>query len=97
MNFSTETYTQQTKMLRDLNQDLRQKLSSMHSCTEQEMQSLVQWLEETQKMVDDLDNLSSIISLHLNILKTELRERLEEDTSRDWTNVSYLFGRNTQR
>ena len=97
MNFSTETYTQQIKMLRDLNQDLRQKLSSMHSYTEQETLNLVQWLEETQKMVDDLDNLSSIISLHLKFLKTELRERLEEDTSSDWTNVSYLFGRNTQR
>ena len=82
MSFSTETYTQQIKWLRDLNQEIRQKLSSMHSCTEQEMQSLERWSEETQTMVDDLDNLSSIISLHLKFLKTELQERRSVATSR---------------
>ena len=79
MNFSTETYTHLIKTLQDLNQEIRRRLSSMHSCTEQEMQSLDQWLVETQEMVRNLENVSSIISLHLKLLRTELRERLRKD------------------
>jgi hypothetical protein len=37
-----ETYIQLTNTLRDLNQEIKQKLSSMHYCTGQEMQNLVQ-------------------------------------------------------
>lgn len=48
MQSLTETSTQLIKSLRDLNQELRQKLSSMPSCTEQEILSLAQWLEEVE-------------------------------------------------
>ena len=72
MKSLTETSTQLTKDLRDLNQDLRRKLLSMPSCTEQEMKSLAQWLEEVDRLVQDLDNLSSIICHHSRLLKIEL-------------------------
>jgi DNA polymerase I-like protein with 3'-5' exonuclease and polymerase domains len=35
---------------------------------------------EAEQMVNDLENLSSIVSLHLELLKNELTERLQKDT-----------------
>ena len=80
MKLSTETYIQLTKSLQDLNQEIRQRHSSMPSFTEQEMKSLVQSCKEAEQMVNDLENLSSIVSLHLGLLKNELTERLQKDT-----------------
>ena len=82
MKYSMEIYTQLIKSLQDLNQEIRQRHSSMHSCTEQEMQSLEAWLVEIKKMAQDLDNCSLIINHHLNILEIELRERQREDISK---------------
>ena len=71
-----ETYTPLTNSLQDLNQEIRQRLSSMHSYTEQEMRNLAVWQEEVDALVKDLDNLSSIISHHSQILKIKLQESL---------------------
>ena len=43
-----EIYTQLIKKLQNLNQEIRQRHSSMHSCTEQEMKSLAKWSKEIQ-------------------------------------------------
>ena len=80
MKLLTETYTPLIKNLQDLNQEIRLRLSSMPSCTEQEMRSLGPWLEEVRKMVQDLDNHSSIIYHHLEILKEEYQQRLKKDS-----------------
>ena len=80
MKLLTETYTPLIKNLQDLNQEIRLRLSSMPSYTEQEMRSLGPWLEEVQKMVRDLDNHSSIIYHHLGILREEYQQRLKKDS-----------------
>ncbi len=60
MKLQKEIYTQLIKKLQDLNQEIRQRHLSMPSYTEQEMQRLGQWLEETKEMVQSLENISSI-------------------------------------
>ena len=82
MKSSTVTFTQLIKSLQDLNQDLRLRLSSMPSYTEQEMKSLELFLEAVEKLVVDLENHSSIIYHHLQILKTKYQEQLQEATSK---------------
>ena len=83
MKFYTEIYTPLIKKLQDLNLEIRLKLSSMPLYTEREMKSLEQWLEEANKMVNDLNNASLLISHHLEILKIELQEQRPRDISRD--------------
>ena len=61
MKSLTEIYTPLIKNLQSLNLEIRQRHSSMHSCTEQEMKNLGTWLEELQQMVKELDNISLII------------------------------------
>ena len=80
MKSLTETYTPQIKTLQALNLEIRQRLSSMHSCTEQEMPSLGLWLEEVELLVKDLDNVSLIISHHSRLLRDEYREKLKADS-----------------
>ena len=80
MKSSPETYTQLIKSLLDLNQELRLRLSSMPSYTEQEIRNLEQWLGETETMVENLENAFLLISLHLKSLKIELRERQQKDS-----------------
>ena len=80
MKFSTETYTPLIKTLQDLNQEIKQRLSSMPSCTEQEMQSLGLWLEEVGRTVKDLDNASLMVYHHLRSLRTEYNEKLKADS-----------------
>ena len=82
MKSLTETYTPLIKTLRDLNQDLRRRHSYMPSYTEQEMRNLEAWLVEVGQLVQDLDNLSSIIYQHSNLLKIELDQRLKEVISK---------------
>ena len=82
MKSLTETYTPLIKDLQDLNQEIRRKLSFMHSYTEQEMRSLEQWLEEAEKLVVNLEGISSIISHHLTTLRTEYLSQLREDSSK---------------
>ena len=83
MKFSMETYTPLIKNLQTLNQEIRQRHSSMPSCTEQEMKNLVAWSEEVQQMVRELDNISLIISLHLSLLETEYKELQQKTISKD--------------
>ena len=83
MKLLTETSTQLIKRLQDLNQEIRQKLSSMPSYTQQEMNDLALWLEEVEQMVKDYDNNFLIIHQHLNILKIKYKERLIEVTLKD--------------
>ena len=83
MKLSTETFTPLIKKLQDFNQEIRLRHSSTHSFTEQEMKSLVQSCKETEKMVNDLESLSSIVSLHLKLLEIELTEQLQKATSKD--------------
>ena len=82
MRYLTETSTQQIKNLQDLNQEIRQRLSSMPSSTEQEMQSLGQWLEEVEQQVKNLEDLSLIISHHLKILRVKYNEKQKRDSSK---------------
>ena len=78
-----ETYTQLIKELQNLNQEIRRKHSSMHLCTEQEMKSLAKWLEEIRQMEKELENISSVISLHLNLLEIEFKEQQTKNISKD--------------
>ena len=50
----------------------------MHLYTEQEMKKSGQWLEETKRMAGDLENLSSIISHHLELLSIRYQEQLQK-------------------
>ena len=75
MKSFTETYTPLIKNLQDLNQEIRQRHSSMPLSTEREMQNLEAWLEEVREMVNDLDNISLIIGQHLRLLEIKLDEQ----------------------
>ena len=83
MKSSLVIYTPLIKNLQDLNQEIRRRLSSMPSYTEQEMRNLEVWSDEVEKMVKSLDNVSLLIFQHLQLLKIKLKERQEEDTSKD--------------
>ena len=84
MTLSMEIYTQLINKGRVLNQEIRQKLSSMPSYTELEMLKLEASLEEVNQTVDELSNLFLLISEHLRLLEIELQERLNKTgSSRD--------------
>ena len=85
MKLSTAISTRQINGLLDLNQEIKQKLSSMPYCTEQEMKNLGLWLEEVERLGKNLENLSSIISHHSHLLRKEYQMRLQEVTSQDST------------
>ena len=81
MKSLTETYTPLIKSLLDLNQEIRLRLSSMHSYTEQEIQSLEAWLVEAQALAKDCEDRSLIISHHLRLLNIALQERQKPETT----------------
>ena len=83
MKSLTETYTPLIKNLHDLNLEIRQRLSSMPSCTEQEMKNLGKWLAEIVQMEKELDNISLVISHHLNLLQQEYKEQLIKNSLKD--------------
>nr|AKH46443.1 DNA polymerase [uncultured marine virus] len=78
-----EIYTQQIKWLQDLNQEIRQRLSSMLSCTELETGRLEKLSEEQVRMVNDLRKTSSLIRQHLKIYEKELQSCLRKAQSKD--------------
>ena len=82
-----ETYTPLIKSLQDLNQEIRRRLSSMPSCTGQEMQSLGVWLGDLEQLEKDLKNASCLISQHSQILKLEWQAKLLKDGLEDLTGV----------
>ena len=75
MKLSTEIFTQLTNNLLDLNQEMRQKLSSMPLYTEQEMKKLEASLKETEQMVRGCENAFLVVFQHLELLKNELTEQ----------------------
>ena len=83
MKSLTETYTLLTSTLQDLNQEIRLKLSSTHSCTVLEMLNLEQWQEEAAVLVANLENDLCLISQHLQLLKTRLQETQPKDSLKD--------------
>ena len=85
MKLSTATSTLLTNDLLDLNQEIRLRLSSMHSYTEPEMRSLDLWLVEVETLAKNLENLSSVICHHSQLLRKEFQMRQQEDTSQDST------------
>ena len=83
MKSLTEIYTPLIRNLQDLNLEIRRKLSSMPSYTEQEMQNLAKWLEEIKEMAKDLENNSLIVTHHLNLLEIEYKEQQQRTSSKD--------------
>ena len=80
MKSLTETYTPLIKNLHDLNQEIRRRLSSTPFVMGRATLSSQQFLEEAQQMQKELENISLIISHHLDILKIKLKEQQTEDT-----------------
>lgn len=74
MKSLTETSTLLINTLQDLNQEIRQRLSSTHFSTGQEMKSLEAWLQQAELLVKHLENDLCLISQHMQILKKELSE-----------------------
>ena len=83
MRSLTEIFTQPTKNLQDLNQEIRLRLSYMPSYTEQEMQSLAVWLKEAQDLAENLNKDLCIISQHLQLLETTLLEKQLAESLKD--------------
>ena len=80
MKSLTETYTPLIKNLHDLNQEIRRRLSYTHFVMGPATSSSQQFLEEAQQMQKELENISLIISHHLDLLKIKLQEQQTEDT-----------------
>ena len=76
MSSSPKTYTQETKWLQGLKQDLKLKLSSMLSSTEPETQKLELSLEELQEMAELLSNDFYETHLLLKVYENALLEQL---------------------
>ena len=95
MSCLQKTYTQETKWLRVLKRDLKLKLSSMLSYTEQETQRSGLSLEEAQKMVHALNKDFSEIHLLLKICESELVEQVVEDILEDLTEGDFTLDQNT--
>ena len=85
MSFSPKTFTQETKRLLGLKQDLKLRLSSTLSFTEQETQNLEVSLEEAQETAQILNNDFYEIHLLLKVYENALVEHLGEAISQDLT------------
>ncbi len=83
MSFSPKTFTQETKWLLGLKQDLKLRLSSTLSFTEQETQKLEVSLEEAQETAQILNNDFYEIHLLLKVYENALVEHLGEAISQD--------------
>ena len=81
MKSLTETYTPLIKNLQDLNQEIRLRLSYTHCSTEQEMKSSEAWLEEVRGLVKNLENHSSIIYHHSQLLEIKLQEQRQKEAT----------------
>ena len=85
MSFSPKTFTQETKWLLGLKQDLKLRLSSTLSFTEQETQKLDLSLEEAHETAQNLNNDFYEIHLLLKVYENALVEHLGEAISQDLT------------
>ena len=68
------------KELQDVNQEIRERCSSMRYVTEPGTIDYQKLLEEVQKTQDGLENISYIIYHHLELLKMKLQEHQQKDT-----------------
>ena len=83
MKSLTEIYTPLIKNLQGLNQEIKQKLSSIPYSTADQLEDLERWLVEVRRMAQDLESVSLVISHHLQLLDMQLKERLKEVSSKD--------------
>ena len=95
MSYSLKTYTQETRWLLDLKLDLKQKLSSMLSFTEQEKLKLEVSSEEAHLMAQNLSKDFYEIHLLLKVYENELAELLGEAILQDLMGEDFMSGRNT--
>ena len=95
MSSSLKTYTQETRWLLDLKLDLKQKLSSMLSFTEQEKLRSEISLEEVQLMAQNLSKDFYEIHLLLKVYENELSELLGEAILQDLMGEDFMSGPNT--
>ena len=94
MSSSPKIYTQEINWLRGLKQDLKLRLSSTLSSTEQEMQKLEPSLEEGQRTAQILNDDFYQIHLLLKVYETALLEHLGEVISQDLMDVDLEFDLN---
>ncbi len=78
MSYLKKTFTPEIKLLQDLQQDLRQRLSSMLSSTEPEMLRSEVSSEELQETAVNLGNAFYETHLLLKLYEHELEQRLSE-------------------
>ena len=96
MKYSLETFIRQTSLLAVLTHEVKQRLSSMRSSMEQEMQKSEVSLEELLEMVSDLRR-SSLQTRHLlEHYEKELAWHLEEVMFMDWTGEESQYAQNTR-
>ena len=79
------TFTQRTKQLRDLQQEIKLRLSYTHFFMAPETRKLVLSPEDQQEMVEDLRR--NFLQTHqlLQTYETELEQLLTEVISQGWT------------
>ena len=94
MSSSPKIYTQEINWLRGWKQDLKLKLSSTLSSTEQEIQKLEPSLEEAQRTAQILNDDFYQIHLLLKVYETALLEHLGEAISQDLMDVDLEFDLN---
>ena len=80
-----EIFTQQTKRLQDLLQEIKLRLSYTRFYMEPEMQKLVLSPEEQQELVDDLRRSFSQTHQRLRTYESELEQLLTVAISLGWT------------
>ena len=94
MSYLKKTFTPEIKLLQALQQDLRQRLSSMLSSTEQETLKLEASSEELQRMAIDYGGAFYEIHLLLKVYESELDKRLGKVTLSDSTDDDSGSGQN---
>ena len=94
MSSSPKIYTQEINWLRGWKQDLKLRLSSTLSSTEQEMQKLEPSLEEAQRTAPILNDDFYQIHLPLKVYETALLEHLGEAISQDLMDADFEFDLN---
>ena len=94
MSSSPKIYTQEINWLRGWKQDLKLRLSSTLSSTEQEMQKLEPSLEEAQRTAQILNDDFYQIHLLLKVYETALLEHLGEAISQDLMDADFEFDLN---
>ena len=96
MKYSLETFIQQTRLLVVLTQEVKQRLSSMRSCMEQEMLKSEVSLEELLGMVEGLRRNSYQTRHLLETYERELALHLEEVIFTDWMGEGSMYAQNTR-